>query len=302
MPPFQCFSSARYSAPLPDRHPFPMNKFIDSANRLVNEGTLLPEEIIDPGQVEEEDLLRVHTSEYVQSIANGNYYGVTKRKLGLPWSPELNIRSRTASSGTIQATEAAAKYGISCNLAGGTHHAFPDHGEGYCVFNDIAIAVKKLHFSSPSTKVLIVDLDAHQGNGTHFILGKEENVYTFSMHVGANYPSQKTAGTHDIELERYVDGNLYLEKLQQALPHILTQFEPARVFYIAGVDVHKDDRFGQMNLTTEEMALRDSFVISSVRQLKLPLVVVYGGGYNKNPDVTTELHCQTIRIAKNFAD
>ncbi len=298
---FQCFSSPRYFAPLPDRHPFPMNKFIDSAKRLLDDGTLSPVEIIDPGLVDEEDLLRVHTKEYVQSIGDGNYYGITKRKLGLPWSPELNIRSRTASSGTIRASEAAAQLGISCNLAGGTHHAFPDHGEGYCVFNDIAIAVKKLHASTPSTKVLIVDLDAHQGNGTHFILGKEEKVYTFSMHVGANYPSQKTAGTHDIELERYVQGSLYLEKLQQTLPHILNQFEPELVFYIAGVDVHKDDRFGQMSLTTEEMAARDTFVIASVRQLNLPLVVVYGGGYNKYPDMTTELHCQTIRIAKSFA-
>ena len=278
-----------------------MNKFIDSAKRLVDDGTLLPEEIIDPGLVLEEDLLRVHTSAYVESIGNGNYYGITKRKLGLPWSPELNIRSRTASSGTIRATEAAAQYGISCNLAGGTHHAFPDHGEGYCVFNDIAIAVKKLHFSAPSTKVLIIDLDAHQGNGTHFILGKEEKVYTFSMHVGANYPSQKTPGTHDIELERYVDGSLYLDKLEQTLPHILTQFEPERVFYIAGVDVHKDDRFGQMSLSTEDMARRDFFVINAVRQLNLPLAVVYGGGYNKFPDITTELHCQTVRIAKSFA-
>ncbi len=279
-----------------------MNKFIDSAKRLVDEGTLSAEEIIDPGLIAEEDLLRVHTSEYVQSIASGNYFGITKRKLGLPWSPELNIRSRTAAAGTILATGAAAQFGISCNLAGGTHHAFPDHGEGYCVFNDIAIAVKKLHFNAPSTKILIVDLDAHQGNGTHFILGKEERVFTFSMHVGVNYPSQKIPGTEDIELERNVQGDIYLEKLEETLPHILAQFEPERVFYIAGVDVHKDDRFGQMSLSTADMAQRDSFVISSVRKQNLPLVVVYGGGYNKHPQVTTELHCQTVRIAKQHSN
>lgn len=299
---FKCFSSQRYFAPLPDRHPFPMNKFIDSARRLVNDGTLLQSEIFDPGLIEEEDLLRVHTNEYVQSIANGNYFGITKRKLGLPWSPELNTRSRTAAAGTMRATEAAGQFGISCNLAGGTHHAFPDHGEGYCVFNDIAIAVKKLHISKPSSKILIVDLDAHQGNGTHFILGNEERVFTFSMHVGVNYPSKKIPGTKDIELERYVQGDTYLEKLQETLPHILSQFEPDHVFYIAGVDVHKDDRFGQMHLTTEDIAQRDGFVISAVRQQKLPIVVVYGGGYNKNQEVTTELHCQTVRIAKSFAD
>jgi acetoin utilization deacetylase AcuC-like enzyme len=168
-----------------------MNKFIDSAKRLVEDGTLLPSQIIDPGLIAEEDLLRVHTSEYVQSIGNGNYYGITKRKLGLPWSPELNIRSRTAAAGTIRASEAAAQFGISCNLAGGTHHAFPDHGEGYCVFNDIAIAVKKLHFSAPSTKILIVDLDAHQGNGTHFILGKERACLCFLLCMWALIPLAK---------------------------------------------------------------------------------------------------------------
>jgi acetoin utilization deacetylase AcuC-like enzyme len=296
-PVFRCFASDLYAAPLPVGHPFPMRKFADSKRILLNDGTLSADQIIDPGLIDEADLLRVHTREYVDSIATGNYFGVTKRKLGLPWSKELNLRSRAASAGTLAATRSALSNGISCNLAGGTHHAFPDHGEGYCVFNDIAVAVRNVQTSWPTLRIVVLDLDAHQGNGSHFIFSDDPLVFTFSMHVGVNYPSKKVPGDLDIELPRGVGDEIYLGCLEEAVPDLLRQFKPDLCYFIAGVDVHGKDRFGQMGLSDQGISERDRFTISAVRKNRIPLVVVYGGGYSKDPDFTTELHCRTIRAA-----
>ena len=261
------------------------------------EGTVEADQLIDPGMIHERDLLRVHTPQYIHSIRSGELNEVTRQKLGLPWSMELSRRSHCAVAGTLAAARAALVGGIACNLAGGTHHAFADRGEGFCVFNDVAIAIRTLQAEEPYLQVLVVDLDAHQGNGTHFIFKDDPRVFTYSVHVGRNYPSKKEAGDLDVELPRWVGGDEYLERLRSTLPGVLQRFEPDLVFYIAGVDVHADDRFGQMQLSTEEMEMRDRWTIDLIRDLNIPTVVLYGGGYNKVEEMTTELHCQTMRAA-----
>jgi acetoin utilization deacetylase AcuC-like enzyme len=274
-----------------------MRKFPDSAARLVADGTLTSDQITDPGFVADTDLFRVHTREYVRSIRAGDFNEPTRLRLGLPWSPALAQRSHCAVAGTLCAARAALEDGIACNLAGGTHHAFPDRGEGFCVFNDVAVAVRALQHDEPYFHAMVVDLDAHQGNGTHAIFAGDERVFTYSVHVGRNYPSNKVPGSLDVELPRWADAETYFARLEETLPAAVERFEPDLVFYVAGVDVHADDRFGQMCLSTEDMLARDERVISLCRDWGIPVVVLYGGGYNRAEGMTTELHCQTVRVA-----
>jgi acetoin utilization deacetylase AcuC-like enzyme len=293
-----CFSSPRYFAPLPAGHVFPMRKFPDSAAVLGADPRF---EVIDPGLIADADLLRVHDPAYVESIRSGRFNEPTALRLGLPWSEPLYWRSRAATAGTLAAARRAlGGDGVACNLAGGTHHAFPDRGEGFCVFNDIAVAIRALQADDPYYHLMVIDLDAHQGNGTHAIFAGDGRVFTYSVHVGANYPSRKVPGSLDVELPRWVGGAEYFARLEATLPAAVEQFEPDLVFYIAGVDVHEDDRFGQMKLTTADVARRDRRAMELCRGWGVPTVVTYGGGYNKAPDGTTNLHVQTIRIAADF--
>ena len=289
--------------PLPPGHVFPMRKFPDSAAKLLAEGTLASDQVIDPGSVADVDLFRVHTPQYVRSIRTGEFNEVTRLRLGLPWSRALANRSHCAVAGTLCAARAAMEDGIACNLAGGTHHAFPNRGEGFCVFNDVAVAIRALQHDEPYLHAMVVDLDAHQGNGTHAIFAGDERVFTYSVHVGRNYPSTKVPGTVDVELPRWVDAATYFERLEGTLPQAVERFEPDVVFYIAGADVHVDDRFGQMCLSTTDTRARDERVVGLCRGWGIPLVVLYGGGYNRVEGMTTELHCQTVRVAaERFRD
>jgi acetoin utilization deacetylase AcuC-like enzyme len=291
----RCFSSPRYVAPLPAGHVFPMRKFAESAAALAADPRVA---VIDPGVIDDADLLRVHTPAYVESIRTGRYNELTALRLGLPWSQRLYWRSRAATAGTLAAArQAMAGPGLACNLAGGTHHAFADRGEGFCVFNDIAVAIRALQADDPYYHLMVIDLDAHQGNGTHHIFAGDPRVFTYSVHVGRNYPSRKVPGSLDVELPRWVAGAEYFERLEATLPAAVERFEPDLVFYIAGVDVHEDDRFGQMKLTTAEVSRRDRWTIELCRGWGIPTVVTYGGGYNRAERGTTDLHVQTIRIA-----
>lgn len=286
------FSSPKYFAALPPGHVFPMAKFLESARAAAEFA-----HVVDPGPVGDEDLFRVHTREYVQSIRTGEYNAVTQLKLGLPWSPDLSRRSHYASQGTVRAARQAFVDGISANLAGGTHHAFADSGQGFCVFNDVAIATRALHAQDELYQIMVVDLDAHQGNGTNHIFREDPRVYTYSVHVGKNYPSAKVPGSEDVELPRFAPAGEFFERLEETLPRAVEGFEPDLAFFIAGVDVHVDDRFGQMCLSTEDMARRDRWTIDLLRGWGIPTVVVYGGGYNRTPGMTAKLHVQTVRIA-----
>lgn len=290
----KCFSSPRYFAPLPAGHPFPMDKFPASAAEISSRGLGM---VVDPGEVADRELLRVHTPEYVDSIRRGEYNELTKQRLGLPWSPELAMRSRCATAGTLKATYSALADGLAANLAGGTHHAFPDRGEGYCVFNDVAVAVRALQAEDASFCCMVVDLDAHQGNATHFIFDGDGRVFTYSLHVGPNYPSRKHAGSMDVELPRYAPAGMFFERLEATLPETVERAEPDVAFYIAGVDVHAEDRFGQMMLSTADMRRREEYTLNLLRGWQIPTVVVYGGGYHKTPGMTAKLHVQTIEVA-----
>lgn len=271
-----------------------MAKFAQSAACIRDSGIA---QVIDPGTIDDRDLLRVHTPEYVESLRTGKYNEITALRLGLPWHPTINTRARAATAGTLAAARAAFHDGIACNLAGGTHHAFADRGEGFCVFNDVAIAIRALQRDEPYLQAFVCDLDAHQGNGTNAIFADDTNVFTYSMHVGRNYPSTKVPGSMDVELPRFVSGEEYLSRLIETLPRAIERFEPDIVFFNAGVDVHVDDRFGQMQLSTEQMSERDRFAIDSCRQWNIPVVVVYGGGYHKTPGMTGQLHVNTVRVA-----
>lgn len=293
----RCFFSPKYMVNLPAGHPFPMHKYGDIAAAIVAEGLLHADHVIDPGLVSRDDILRVHTEEYLDRLECGHLNREELRKMGFPWSPQLVARAKAAVAGTIATAEAAFTDGIAFNLAGGTHHAFPDHGEGYCLLNDVAITVKKMLNTKPGLRVMIIDLDAHQGNGTHFVLGNNPQVYTYSTHVRENYPRNKFRGTQDVEFDRYVSGTYYLSRLKETLEQAVETFCPDFAFYIAGVDPHKDDRFGQMSLSEQDLLERDKWTISLVRSQNIPLACVLGGGYNKNSQSTSSLHKQTVSIA-----
>lgn len=271
-----------------------MSKFPTSAAEIELRGL---GRVIDPGRITEAQLHRVHEAAYVASIKSGEYNEFTRQRLGLPWTPQLCARSFAATAGTLRATYAALEDGLAANLAGGTHHSFPDRGEGYCVFNDVAVAIRSLQHEDPSFCAMVVDLDAHQGNGTHYIFDADPRVYTYSLHVGPNYPSRKHPGSMDVELPRYAASGMFFDRLLATLPEAVQQAEPDVAYFIAGVDVHENDRFGQMTLSTRQMRDREQYTIDLLRDHSIPTVIVYGGGYNRTEGMTAKLHVQTIEVA-----
>jgi acetoin utilization deacetylase AcuC-like enzyme len=245
-------------------------------------------------------LLRVHTAGYLTSIRTGTLRRDDLVRLGLPPCEGLLTRSRRETAGTVAAMWTALEDGLACNLAGGTHHAFPDRGLGYCVLNDVAIAIRDLHAIHPERWIFVIDTDAHQGNGSNGIFAGDERVFTYSIHVGRNYPAEKTAGSFDVELPRFVSGAQYLERLNATLPAAFERFAPDLAFWIAGSDPHENDRFGQMKLSDTDMAVRDKAVLDLVTKLRVSTVVLYGGGYNRDRVHTARLHANTVKLAESF--
>lgn len=247
-----------------------------------------------------EKIHRVHTADYLEQIRTGSLDHVAAIKLGLPASEALLTRSRLEVAGTLAATQAALTDGLACNLAGGTHHAFPDQGQGYCVLNDVAIAIRDLHVTQPALRVFVLDTDAHQGNGTHAIFANDPRVFTYSIHVGKNYPSLKTPGSLDVELPRFVPGAEYLTALETSVTEALRSFAPDFVFWIAGADPHENDRFGQMKLTDADFAARDEHILRLVTKAQIPTAILYGGGYNRDRELTARLHAATVLRAAAY--
>jgi len=245
-------------------------------------------------------LLRVHTAGYLTSIRTGTLSRDDLVRLGLPPCEGLLTRSRRETAGTVAAMWAALEEGLACNLAGGTHHAFPDRGLGYCVLNDVAIAIRDLHALHPERRIFVIDTDAHQGNGSNGIFAGDNRVFTYSIHVGRNYPAEKTAGSLDVELPRFVAGAEYLERLNATLPAAFERFAPDLAFWIAGSDPHENDRFGQMKLSDADMAARDRAVLDLVTRLGIPTTVLYGGGYNRDRVHTARLHADTVKLAEEY--
>ena len=294
--PLTVWSSARYTFPLPPGHRFPVEKYAILRDRVVAEGIVAPERVVDPDPATDAVLQLVHTEDYVRRFVGGELTPGEERRLGFPWSAALVERSRRAVGGTIAAARHALAVGTAMNLAGGTHHAFPDHGEGFCVFNDVAIAIRLLVAEERIRRAAVVDLDVHQGNGTHAIFAGDANVYTFSIHGRKNYPFEKVAGTRDVELPDGTGDDEYLAELARALPEVLRDAQPDLVFYLAGADPHEGDRLGRMRLTFDGLRRRDAMVLDACRDVGLPVAVMIAGGYGRDIADTVAIHVSTARI------
>lgn len=273
-----------------------------SKDMLLESGVLKAEDLVDVQAADASVLKRVHDAEYLAKIYNSQLDRKEQIKLGLPASPKLYHRSGTEVEATRLACRAALEEGAAAVLAGGTHHAFREHGEGFCVFNDVAIAIKDLQIWKPGIKVMIVDTDAHQGNGTHSLLKDDPNVFCYSIHVGRNYPTKKVEGNMDVETVRYVEGPMYLQQLFATLADALESFTPDLVIWISGADNHRNDKFGQMMLSLADMQARDETILKAFMANRIPIVTLYGGGYNRELVNTAKIHRATITTAKRLAD
>ena len=294
------WSSARYTIPLPAGHRFPIEKYALLRDRVLAEKLVLPENMHEPERASIDDLLLVHTPDYVQSIIDGTLTSAQERVLGLPWSPALAERSFRAVGGTCEAAERALDDGIAINLAGGTHHAFPDRGEGFCVFNDVAVAIRRLQQHRRIRRAAVIDLDVHQGNGTHAIFAGDDSVFTLSLHGGKNYPFRKVAGRRDVELEDGTGDTEYLRRLEEALPRVLDEGTPGFIVYLAGADPLRGDRLGRLSLTHDGLARRDEVVLEWCRSLGMPVVITIAGGYGADIHDTVTVHVNTVRVARRF--
>jgi len=295
------WSSAKYTFPLPSGHRFPIAKYALLRQRVIDDGIVAAEHVHDPAPVTRDDLLLVHTADYVDRFTTAALARDEERRLGFPWSPSLVERSYRAAGGTLEAAACALDGGIAMNLAGGTHHAFPSHGEGFCVFNDVAIAVRALQRDGRVARAAIVDLDVHQGNGTNGVFAGDGSVFTFSMHGRRNYPFHKVPGSLDVDLEDRTGDDEYLELLAEALPRVLDRARPDLVVYLAGADPYVGDRLGRLALTVDGLARRDRFVLEQCREVGLPVVVTIAGGYAEPIGDTVAIHATTARIAASFA-
>jgi acetoin utilization deacetylase AcuC-like enzyme len=298
--PLHLWSSARYTFPLPDGHRFPVAKYERLRRRVLEEGLVSAERLHEPARASDEALRLVHTADYLTRFREGRLDAAELRRLGFPWSPALVERSYRAVGGTCEAARSALDEGVSMNLAGGTHHAFPDHGEGFCVFNDVAVAIRLLQHEGRVRRAAVVDLDVHQGNGTHAIFADDASVFTFSMHGGRNYPFRKMPGDLDVELEDGTGDEDYLARLADALPGVLARSVPDLVVYLAGADPHEGDRLGRLCLSFAGLARRDTMVLEACREVGIPVCITIAGGYGRDIDDTVQAHVNTVRAAASL--
>jgi acetoin utilization deacetylase AcuC-like enzyme len=293
----KCSYHSGYHVALPAGHPFPISKYAVLKDLLLAEGVLAPRDLIEPEPLDMDTLALVHTHEYLNKLQSSGLSAAEQRRLGLPWSEALWQRSRLASGGTLLAARAALSEGLAGNLAGGTHHAFADHGEGFCVLNDVAVATAQLRAEGAIERAAVIDLDVHQGNGTAAIFERVEEVFTFSMHGERNYPLVKMRSSLDVPLRDGVGDAEYLDTLERHLPAVWRRSQADIAYYLAGVDVAAGDRYGKLSLTEEGIRCRDRLVIEAVRSRGLPLVIVLAGGYAATRARTAELHAHVFREA-----
>lgn len=265
--------------------------------RVLAEGVAGADGVLEPERASADELRLAHDASYVQRFTDGQLDASEIRRLGFPWSTSLVERSYRSVGGTIAAARAAVERGVAMNLAGGTHHAFPDHGEGFCVFNDVAVAIRALQREGRIRRAAVVDLDVHQGNGTHAIFAGDASVYTFSMHGERNYPFHRVAGSLDIELADGTGDDAYLARLATALPRVLNAARPDLVMYLAGADPLAGDRLGRLALSFAGLARRDAMVLDACREVGLPVAITIAGGYGRNIQDTVQVHVNTARVA-----
>ncbi|SMB95082.1 Histone deacetylase [Hymenobacter roseosalivarius DSM 11622] len=286
-----------YAHPLPTGHRFPMLKYELLPEQLLREGTITEANLFAPQPPAAIEILRTHTPDYYRRLRLGQLTRQEERATGFPWSEQLIAREVTILGGTIECARRALRHGVAANVAGGTHHAFADRGEGFCLLNDQAAAANYLLAHEPSVqKVLIVDLDVHQGNGTAAIFQHEPRVFTFSMHGARNYPHRKEQSDLDLPLADQTNDATYLKLLADTLPRLLDEVRPDFVFYLAGVDVLATDKLGHLALTRQGCRQRDQLVLELCHRHQLPVVVCMGGGYSERLADIVEAHANTFRL------
>lgn len=292
--------SDRYVLDLPEGHRFPMIKYELIREQLEYEGTVLANQFFDPGLISEEIILLTHCQAYWNHFKTLNLSPKQFREIGFPASEKLVKRCMSSAMGTLYATQKALEYGIGMNVAGGTHHAFRAKGEAFCMLNDMAIAANYLLHQNLAQKILIIDLDVHQGNGTASIFENENRVFTFSMHGESNYPLRKEKSDLDIPLKTHTTDNEYLAILTKTLPQLIETVKPDFIFFQAGVDVLATDKLGTLALTKEGCKNRDEFVFEQCLKFQIPVAVSMGGGYSVKVSDIVDAHCNTFRLATNL--
>lgn len=288
------FYTDHFVLPLPTGHRFPMQKYT-----LLREAvqTYAPHSLEEAAAAADHDLLLVHEAAYIERMSHGTLTTTEIRQIGFPWSPQMAERARRSAGATLAAAKTALTERCAINLAGGTHHAFADHGEGFCCYNDAAVAARVLQRDHGMPRVLICDLDVHQGNGTASIFRDDGSVFTFSMHGARNYPVRKETSDLDVELPDGCDDASYLHALRENLPRAITQFRPNAMIYLAGADPYEGDRLGRLKLTKAGLATRDRFVLEFARYNAIPVAVTMAGGYAHNVADIVDIHFNTVRTA-----
>jgi acetoin utilization deacetylase AcuC-like enzyme len=291
------FYSDHFVLPLPEGHRFPMGKYSMLREKVVASGFCGPDEMRVPRPVSDEEILRAHERSYLRGVVEGTLSPKEMRRIGFPWSERMVERSRRASGGTLGACLAALEDGFAANLAGGTHHAFADRGEGYCVFNDSAIAARAVRAMGLVERVVVVDTDVHQGNATAVILRGDPSVFTFSIHGANNFPFCKEESDLDVALPDGADDGEFLEALEDGLEKALERSKADLAIYLAGADPYEDDRLGRLSVSKEGLAERDRLVLESCRSRGIPVAVTMAGGYARKVEDTVEIHFRSIERA-----
>jgi len=300
MLPFKLVYNERYDLNL-GPHVFPSQKFRLIAEGLRKEGIADADDFVAPQPAADEDLLRVHTREWVQKMKTGALSASEIMRLEVPYSPELAEAVWLATGGTILAAQNALRDGLGCNLGGGFHHAYPDHGEGFCAIHDVAVAIRRLQADGAIRKAMVVDTDVHHGNGTAAIFADDPSVFTLSIHQENNYPAYKPASTLDLDLADRVEDEEYLEILLPAVERALEEFRPEALFYIGGADPYCEDQLGGLLLTKQGLMQRDRGVFEAARKRGIPVTTTPAGGYARRVEDTVRIHVNTIVAAREVA-
>ncbi|GAA0753152.1 histone deacetylase family protein [Psychroflexus lacisalsi] len=289
-----------YKHPLPEGHRFPMEKYDLLPKQLLHEGTCEQENFFQPEVKEDNEkyIRSVHTSEYLKELYSITIEPRKARKIGFPLSEVLVERERIITDGTIKACNFALEHGVAMNIAGGTHHAYSDHGEAFCMLNDQAIGAQYLLQNKLAKQILVVDLDVHQGNGTAEIFQNDDRVFTFSMHGKSNYPFKKEVSDLDIPLENDCGDEVYLKTLKNTLPNLIDRVKPDFIFFLSGVDILSTDKLGKLGCTVEGCKKRDEFVFEQCLNYEIPVEVSMGGGYSKDIKTIIDAHANTYRTAQ----
>jgi acetoin utilization deacetylase AcuC-like enzyme len=289
-----------YNHSLPQGHRFPMLKYELLPQQLLYEGSCLQENFFEPSLPNDKYLVAVHNPEYYYDLLNLKIPPKDARKIGFPLSEILVERERTIADGTMKGCDFALEHGIAMNIAGGTHHAYTNRGEAFCMLNDQAIGARYLQANGKAKKILIIDLDVHQGNGTAEIFQGDPSVFTFSMHGAGNYPFKKEFSDLDIPLPKDISDEAYLSILQKTLPRLLDTEQPDFIFYLCGVDVLATDKLGTLGLTMEGCKKRDAYILKTCQQKGIPVQCSMGGGYSKDIKLIVEAHANTFRLAQEI--